>query len=104
MHEATLRCIGHEEFAPLSRLNEVAEKIQEILGLDYEQFRKIVMIPQGEFRRFCNSSFFLLHKIAAQTFFAAFTGSPSVQRIAHPIKNCSFSGAGRSGNDKNRMI
>ena len=36
----------------LSRLNEVAEKIQEILGLDYEQFRKIVMIPQGEFRRF----------------------------------------------------
>ena len=52
VHEATLRCIGHEEFAPLSRLNEVAEKIQEILGLDYEQFRKIVMIPQGEFRRF----------------------------------------------------
>lgn len=55
VHEAELRCIDHDSFAPLSRLNEVADKVQEILGLDYEQFRKIVMIPQGEFRRFLNA-------------------------------------------------
>ncbi len=54
-HEAELCCVGHDAFAPLSRLSDVAAKVQEILGLDYEQFRKIVMIPQGEFRRFLNA-------------------------------------------------
>jgi len=59
-HEAELRCINEESsqdaFAPLSRLNEVEKKIEEILGLNYDQFRKIVMIPQGEFRRFLSAS------------------------------------------------
>ena len=59
-HEAELRCINddpaQDAFAPLSRLNEVEKKIEEILGLSYDQFRKIVMIPQGEFRKFLGAS------------------------------------------------
>lgn len=34
-----------------SKIKEVNEYIEDILGLDYEQFRKMIMIPQGEFRR-----------------------------------------------------
>lgn len=34
-----------------SRVKEVNESLEEKLGLDYEQFRKMIMIPQGEFRR-----------------------------------------------------
>lgn len=34
-----------------SKLKEVNETIERMLHLDYEQFRKMVMIPQGEFRR-----------------------------------------------------
>ena len=59
-HEATLCCINDDPaqdlFAPISRLSEVEKKIEEILGLSYDQFRKIVMIPQGEFRRFLGAS------------------------------------------------
>lgn len=59
-HEAELCCINDDSsqdlFPPLTRLNEVEKKIEDILGLSYEQFRKIVMIPQGEFRRFLSAS------------------------------------------------
>ncbi|MEC0304426.1 AAA family ATPase [Terribacillus saccharophilus] len=34
-----------------SRIKEVNEAIEEKIGLDYEQFRKMIMIPQGEFRK-----------------------------------------------------
>ena len=34
-----------------SKINEVNDKIKMILGLDYDQFLKMIMIPQGEFRR-----------------------------------------------------
>lgn len=34
-----------------SKINEVNDKIKAILGLDYDQFLKMIMIPQGEFRR-----------------------------------------------------
>ncbi|PAD39293.1 AAA family ATPase [Terribacillus sp. 7520-G] len=34
-----------------SRIKEVNEAIEERIGLDYEQFRKMIMIPQGEFRK-----------------------------------------------------
>lgn len=39
-----------------SRVKEVDKKIEELLGLNYEQFRKIVLLPQGEFRRFLSDS------------------------------------------------
>ncbi|MTW85970.1 AAA family ATPase [Virgibacillus dakarensis] len=34
-----------------SRIKEVNETLEERLGFDYEQFRKMVLIPQGEFRK-----------------------------------------------------
>lgn len=40
----------------LTKIGEVNRKIEEILGLNCEQFKKIVMLPQGEFRRFLSDS------------------------------------------------
>lgn len=34
----------------ISGVDSVNAKVQEILGLDYKQFRQIVMLPQGEFQ------------------------------------------------------
>ncbi|SER11720.1 exonuclease SbcC [Gracilibacillus ureilyticus] len=34
-----------------SKIKEVNESLQEMINLDYEQFRKMIMIPQGEFRK-----------------------------------------------------
>ncbi len=35
---------------------EVNNKIQEILGINYDQFKQIVMLPQGEFRQLLEAS------------------------------------------------
>ncbi|MFC4387607.1 AAA family ATPase [Gracilibacillus marinus] len=34
-----------------AKIKDVNETLQSLIGLDYEQFRKMIMIPQGEFRR-----------------------------------------------------
>ena len=36
----------------LVKIKEVNQEIEEIIGLNLDQFKKIVMIPQGEFREF----------------------------------------------------
>ncbi len=41
--------VAHEEF---SRTKDVNDKIAEIVGLDFSQFTRAVMIPQGGFDRF----------------------------------------------------
>ncbi|WP_431799196.1 AAA family ATPase [Halobacillus andaensis] len=40
-----------EERLIASKIKEVNEMIEELLRLDYDQFRKMIMIPQGEFRK-----------------------------------------------------
>lgn len=51
-HEAVLYEIaGGEEKLISASVAEVGEKIQEILGINANQFRQIVMLPQGEFSR-----------------------------------------------------
>ena len=35
----------------ITKVKEATDKIQEILGIDKEQFKQIVMIPQGEFKK-----------------------------------------------------
>ena len=35
---------------------EISQKIEEIIGLTYDQFNQIVMLPQGEFRKLLTSS------------------------------------------------
>jgi len=34
-----------------TKVKEVNDYIEEVMGLDYDQFRKMIMIPQGEFRK-----------------------------------------------------
>lgn len=46
--------IGDE--IPIVSLNEVNRKIEEIMGINYEQFKKIAMIAQGEFLELLISS------------------------------------------------
>lgn len=50
--QALLYC-GQEE--PLEKETAVNGKVTEILGLDEKQFRQIVMLAQGEFRKFLES-------------------------------------------------
>jgi DNA repair protein SbcC/Rad50 len=40
-----------EKYLLSSRIKDVNETIEDRLGFDYEQFRKMVLIPQGEFRK-----------------------------------------------------
>ncbi len=54
--EALLECVGHEDFLPLTKIGEVDRKIIDLVGLDEEQFKKIVMLPQGAFQEFLVSS------------------------------------------------
>lgn len=54
--EALLECVGHEDFLPLTKIGEVDRKIVDFVGLDEEQFKKIVMLPQGAFQEFLVSS------------------------------------------------
>ena len=42
---------GEEEFIA-SRYNEVTEYIENLIGFAANQFRQVVLLPQGEFRRF----------------------------------------------------
>lgn len=41
--------------AVITGINEVSKKIHDILKLTREQFKKIVMLPQGEFRKLLNA-------------------------------------------------
>ncbi|MEG0370778.1 MAG: hypothetical protein RR645_00620, partial [Clostridium sp.] len=40
----------------ITKVADVKDKIEELLGLNIEQFRQIVMLPQGEFRKLIESS------------------------------------------------
>ncbi len=66
-----------EDGSVYTRLSEVNRKIEEILGLNADQFKKIVMLPQGEFRRFLTDSSLqkqeILRKIFGTAFFDRFT-------------------------------
>lgn len=41
-----------EDGTIISKIGEVNKQIEEILGLNAEQFRKIIMLPQGNFAAF----------------------------------------------------
>lgn len=47
--EAELRLL--DENRVITGITEVNDKIIELIGLEYEQFKQIIMIPQGEFRQ-----------------------------------------------------
>lgn len=39
----------HSDEKPLTKVKDVEDRINELLGVDKDQFRQIVMLPQGEF-------------------------------------------------------
>ena len=63
LYKEKIRELGHQvEFCEiaadgeilgerLSKINEVRERIEALLGFSSEQFRQVVVLPQGEFRR-----------------------------------------------------
>ena len=55
--KATIRVFNEEgtELQQVSKISEVDALIEEVVQLTCDQFRQIVMIPQGEFRRFLNA-------------------------------------------------
>lgn len=55
--KASLRVFGEDgaELQHVTKISEVDEVIEEVVQLNCDQFRQIVMIPQGEFRRFLNA-------------------------------------------------
>lgn len=49
--KAELYELGEEEIILASNVRDVDEKVAEIIKIDCHQFRQILMIPQGEFRK-----------------------------------------------------
>ena len=49
-------------------VKEVSEKIVQLLGLSYEQFKQIIMIPQGEFRELLNADSKMRQEILQKIF------------------------------------
>lgn len=49
--QATLKALGTDPVKVYSGIYDVAEEIDQLIGLDANQFRQIMMIPQGEFRK-----------------------------------------------------
>lgn len=45
-----------QELTHFSKTTEVNQLIQEVVQLEAEQFRQIIMLPQGDFRRFLNAN------------------------------------------------
>ncbi|MBP2627424.1 MAG: putative DNA-directed polymerase, omega subunit [Firmicutes bacterium] len=52
--EAEFKCLDGES-SLISGVKEVNEKIVGLMGLSYDQFKQIIMIPQGEFRELLNA-------------------------------------------------
>lgn len=69
--------LRYDDGTELSGVREVNPRIQEILGLNCDQFRKIVLLPQGEFRKFLdansNERQIIFRSIFGTEVFGAFT-------------------------------
>nr|MCU0449791.1 SMC family ATPase [Bernardetiaceae bacterium] len=55
--DATFAKVDPDDFSrelepPLTKLREVEKRVKELVGFDADQFRQIVLLPQGEFSRF----------------------------------------------------
>ncbi|MBM7616085.1 AAA family ATPase [Alkaliphilus hydrothermalis] len=53
--EAELRILGEEDPKTVTGVTNVKDKIHELMGITSDQFRQIMMIPQGEFRKLLTS-------------------------------------------------
>ena len=51
LRKAEAQLIYPDERQPVTKARDVARAIEELLGLDYEQFTQIAMIAQGDFQK-----------------------------------------------------
>lgn len=65
----------------LTKTNEVNQRMIDIIGLQAGQFKKIVMLPQGEFRRFLSDSSRDKQEILRKLF-----GTEACDRIAEQLR------------------
>ncbi|MGL4656829.1 MAG: AAA family ATPase [Sarcina sp.] len=72
--EANLYLPGTEK--PITRISTVDETIVDILGVSSEQFKQIVMLPQGEFIKFLKAS-----SIDRETIFRKIFGTEQFNRV-----------------------
>ncbi|GAA0480644.1 SMC family ATPase [Salinibacillus aidingensis] len=88
--------IDGEKHLLYGKVKEVNEAVEDMLQLDYEQFRKMVMIPQGEFRRLISENSKereeILQKIFHTYFYEQMTKrlaeeSKSIQQQLEQIEN-----------------
>ncbi|SET32461.1 exonuclease SbcC [Salinibacillus kushneri] len=88
--------IDGEKHLLYAKVKEVNEAVEDMLQLDYEQFRKMVMIPQGEFRRLISENSKereeILQKIFHTYFYEQMTKrlaeeSKSIQQQLEQIEN-----------------
>jgi len=66
--EATLTIGEGESSAIVAGISKVNQKIEAILGINEEQFKQIMMIPQGEFRKLLTSDSQEREKVLQQLF------------------------------------
>lgn len=66
----------------ISGIDSVNKKIEEILGLNADQFKKIVMLPQGEFRKFLSDDSSEKQKILRKIF-----GTEIIDRFTEKLKD-----------------
>lgn len=60
--------LSNESGVICTQVSQVNSKIESLLGLNFDQFCKIVMLPQGEFRKFLSDSSEEKQKILRQIF------------------------------------
>lgn len=71
-----------DEEKPLTRIKDVDERVKEILGVDKDQFRQIVMLPQGEFIKLLKASSSDREKIFRKIF-----GTESFNKVQDNLTN-----------------
>jgi len=49
--EAELKSLTNDKFKIITGIDKVTKKVEELLGINNKQFKQIIMIPQGEFRK-----------------------------------------------------
>lgn len=71
-----------EPFFENPKIRDVEEKAKELLGLDYEQFRQVIILPQGQFERLLVAKSSEKEEILVSLF-----GADKWQRIADIINS-----------------
>jgi DNA repair protein SbcC/Rad50 len=80
--EAELKLLGAPDSKIITGVSDVNESISSILGISYDQFRQIIMIPQGEFRELLTSDSQKREDILQKIF-----GTQSYRKIQELLKD-----------------